>query len=380
MVDKVRGSPKKLLKLLRFPQQLRTLLAPFPTPSLAVARHHHVVQANPHPLKAIVDADDDLDELDDVLEEFTSKPTPSAPPPTAAVTTSAFARPRTNTRVDSLPPSVPGRGPPLDATSEIDEDLLSSEAPPPSGGAADDGDEEELDEETKAQARAFKAAWEAMLVEGMNGKDGEDPLISLGEVLGDKNPGASSAAGAGFQDKIKQAMEKMKEAETKTKAAESSGSGAANPESMEELLKTLGDLGLGDLGLDGPGGGDDSELAGFLESMMGQLMSKEILYEPLKELADGSPKYLADPPKPLSTEDRERYEKQLSCVKRIVTVFEEPSYSDSNPESNKVVVDLMSEMQSYGSPPAEIMGDLPPGFDGTGFPGVNPNDENCTIV
>jgi hypothetical protein len=26
MVDKVRGSPKKLLKLLRFPQQLRTLL------------------------------------------------------------------------------------------------------------------------------------------------------------------------------------------------------------------------------------------------------------------------------------------------------------------------------------------------------------------
>lgn len=160
-------------------------------------------------------------------------------------------------------------------------------APPPSGGAADDGDEEELDEETKAQARAFKAAWEAMLVEGMNGKDGEDPLISLGEVLGDKNPGASSAAGAGFQDKIKQAMEKMKEAETKTKAAESSGSGAANPESMEELLKTLGDLGLGDLGLDGPGGGDDSELAGFLESMMGQLMSKEILYEPLKELADG---------------------------------------------------------------------------------------------
>lgn len=156
-------------------------------------------------------------------------------------------------------------------------------APPPGNG---DG---EPDEEAKEQARAFKAAWEAMLVEGMNGKEGEDPVLSLGEALGDRkeNPGSSSA-GAGsstenFQDKIRQAMEKMKEAEGMNKA---SGSGEGNPESMEELLKTLGDLGLGDLGSD-PTGGDDTELAGFLESMMGQLMSKDILYEPLKELADG---------------------------------------------------------------------------------------------
>lgn len=29
------------------------------------------------------------------------------------------------------------------------------------------------------------------------------------------------------------------------------------------------------------------ELSGLLETMMGQLMSKEVLYEPLKELAEG---------------------------------------------------------------------------------------------
>lgn len=57
------------------------------------------------------------------------------------------------------------------------------------------------------------------------------------------------------------------------------------------------------------------------------------------------PKYLANPPQPLSTEDRDRYEKQLVCVKRIVAVFDDPSYSDSNPESNKIVVDLMSEVR-----------------------------------
>lgn len=50
---------------------------------------------------------------------------------------------------------------------------------------------------------------------------------------------------------------------------------------MEALLQSLGDLGLGE------GGENEAELAGFLESMMGQLMSKEVLYEPLKELAAG---------------------------------------------------------------------------------------------
>jgi len=39
-------------------------------------------------------------------------------------------------------------------------------------------------------------------------------------------------------------------------------------------------LGLGE-------GGDDKELAGLLENMMGELMSKSILYEPLSELAQG---------------------------------------------------------------------------------------------
>lgn len=57
--------------------------------------------------------------------------------------------------------------------------------------------------------------------------------------------------------------------------------GAPSAESLDAILQSLGDLGLGE------GGDEDAELAGFLETMMGQLMSKEVLYEPLKELADG---------------------------------------------------------------------------------------------
>jgi hypothetical protein len=55
------------------------------------------------------------------------------------------------------------------------------------------------------------------------------------------------------------------------------------PESLEALLASLNDLGLGK----GEGDDDDPELSGLLNTMMNQLMSKEILYEPLKELAEG---------------------------------------------------------------------------------------------
>lgn len=53
--------------------------------------------------------------------------------------------------------------------------------------------------------------------------------------------------------------------------------GSSNSE-MESLLAELGKM--------GEGGEGDEDLQGILESMMSQLMSKEVLYEPLKELHD----------------------------------------------------------------------------------------------
>ncbi|KAF8154421.1 Pex19 protein family-domain-containing protein [Crassisporium funariophilum] len=344
--------------------------------------------------------DDDLDDLDDVLSQFGpgQKAPPQSlspiasppPPPPTATTATTFGRPRTNTRVDAPPASIPGSGTHLDPTSEADEDALSSDfakelargmeslmreiAGDPTEGAGEKAETETTEEE---RARAFKAAWEAMLVEGMDGNVAGGDLNGLGEIYGKDNEakGKEKSAG-GFQDKIKQAMDKLKESETNLQA-DSSKSGAAGatptPESLEALLASLGDLGLGE------GGEDETELAGFLESMMGQLMSKEVLYEPLKELAEGFPPYLASPPAPLSAEDRKRYDSQLICVRRILAVFEKESYSDSDPEMNKQIVDLMSEMQSYGSPPTEIMGALPPGLDGMGgIPGMS--EEGCTIA
>jgi len=95
------------------------------------------------------------------------------------------------------------------------------------------------------------------------------------------------------------------------------------------------------------------------------------------------PGYLEKPPAPLSAEDRQKYEKQNECVTKIIAIFDKKDYDDE--KDNKQIVDLMSEvrdstciehvltsqMQSYGTPPAEIMGPLPPGFDPASEDGCN---------
>ena len=55
------------------------------------------------------------------------------------------------------------------------------------------------DETSAENARALKGVWEQMLIEGM---DGGDPRV--GQFSGD----------SGFQDKIKQAVNKLKESES----------------------------------------------------------------------------------------------------------------------------------------------------------------------
>src|ERR1700734_2279862 len=111
----------------------------------------------------------------------------------------------------------------------------------------------------------------------------------------------------------------------------------------------------------------------MLEMMMSSLMSKEVLYEPLKELGDKVrvfaffipcshipfpshpdtnnpsdaqfPPYLSENATKLSTEDKTRYESQLDRINKILKVFEDPKYSDQDKEESVKVVELMAEVR-----------------------------------
>ncbi|KAF9261629.1 hypothetical protein L218DRAFT_869524 [Marasmius fiardii PR-910] len=312
-----------------------------------------------------VDADEDLDELDDVLAEF------NPPPVTSLPQKPSFGRKRTNTRVDQPPVSIPG-DPPTETTNQVDEALLSDEFAKELAKNMEElmkelvstGEKEESrdrnEDQDKNTERVLKAAWEAMLIEGMNGMTGGG-----GENVEDKAKGGTG----GFQSRIKQTMDKLKESEDNLKVSFVSvaGSSSAAPDTLEGLLKSLQDLGLDNE--------DDSEFNGFLENVMNELMSKDVLHQPLKELYENFPPYLENPPEPITSEDRKRYEAQLVAIKKIIAIFDKPGYDDKDPVASKEIVDLMGELQSHGSPPEAVMGPLPPGM------GVGPDGspEGCVI-
>ncbi|GAA5865345.1 hypothetical protein JCM3774_004945 [Rhodotorula dairenensis] len=187
-----------------------------------------------------------------------------------------------------------------------------------------------------------------------------------------------AAPPANFQDAIAASMSKLRDSSTTanaSRAASSSGAGAGMGDSagMAAMLAQLAGMPGGAAGLEGLD--SDEGLQGMLDDMMKQLMSREMLYEPLKELADKYPAYLSAHSTSLATADRERYEKQRVIVCEIVAAFEEPG-ADVDPaaklsadeEQKRVarterVVDLVAKMNECGAPPTEIMGEMPPGME-----------------
>lgn len=154
---------------------------------------------------------------------------------------------------------------------------------------------------------------------------------------------------ANFQDRIMQTMERMKTSNAEVDA------GLAEPgaeDFLSEMLKQMG------------GGGENSgeeDFSNMLVNMMEQLTSKEILYEPMKELFEKYPEWLRKNEGKESQEDMDRYRKQFRIVKEIVTKFDEPGYRDEDESQREYIIERMQMMQTAGAPPTELMGDMNPG-------------------
>ncbi|KAK3359043.1 Pex19 protein family-domain-containing protein [Lasiosphaeria hispida] len=175
---------------------------------------------------------------------------------------------------------------------------------------------------------------------------------------------AAAAEEATFQETIKKTMERMQASgEQATAAAAAEGS----DDFMAELLKQM----QGGAGLDG-GEGNEEDFSKMLLGMMEQLTNKEILYEPMKELNEKFPGWLEKNGAKTPKDDLKRYEEQRALVKEIVARFEQPTYSDSNTADREYIVDRMQKMQAAGSPPPDLVGDMPSAQDVLSMP-----DESC---
>ena len=164
---------------------------------------------------------------------------------------------------------------------------------------------------------------------------------------------------------------------------DNSSSGLGQDLTEEELNKMFNNFDLG--GAEGPGEESFSNLLPMMEGMMQSLMSKELLYPPMKDIADKFPGWLADNRNKISSSLYEKYNKQYDLTKQICFIFESEEEADSESkrkENFEMVMRMMQEMQTLGHPPKELTGDNSPGFqvDADGNPifpdGLNP-DQCC---
>ncbi|KAF5734899.1 Peroxisome biogenesis protein 19-2 [Tripterygium wilfordii] len=126
------------------------------------------------------------------------------------------------------------------------------------------------------------------------------------------------------------------------------------------------------------------ELAGsqdvesMVETMMQQLLSKEILYEPMKEIGERYPKWLEECKTSLSKEEFERYSRQYELIKELNDVY------DSDSGNFTKIVELMQKMQECGQPPSDIVRELAPDFDLASLGQITPEmlelQGNCCIM
>jgi len=86
--------------------------------------------------------------------------------------------------------------------------------------------------------------------------------------------------------------------------------------------------------------------------LMQNLLSKELLYPALKDLAPKFEDWLQKNLAHLSKEDRKRYKKQIRKIHEIIEVFDDETLD--NQERFEKNLDLMEQMQALGAPPEEL--------------------------
>lgn len=99
------------------------------------------------------------------------------------------------------------------------------------------------------------------------------------------------------------------------------------------------------------------DMESIVQTMMQQLLSKEILQEPMKEIGERYPKWLEEHKSGMSKEEYDRYHRQYELILKLNEVYENDSGNFPK------IVDLMQKMQECGQPPNDIVQELAPDLD-----------------
>ncbi|XP_066332237.1 peroxisome biogenesis protein 19-1-like [Miscanthus floridulus] len=120
------------------------------------------------------------------------------------------------------------------------------------------------------------------------------------------------------------------------------------------------------------------DMDSIVETMMQQLLSKEILHEPMKDIVEKYPKWLEDNKDKISKEEYGRYNNQLELMVNLIKVYE------NDPDNMTKIFDIMQNMQDCGQPPSDLVQDIVPDLDlsklGQLSPEMLESAPNCCVM
>ncbi|XP_076438352.1 peroxisomal biogenesis factor 19-like [Babylonia areolata] len=181
------------------------------------------------------------------------------------------------------------------------------------------------------------------------------------------------------------------------KLAQAANTAGDSPEAqknfMDTLTQTLMDMSQNADGIqeetvesEGQAEGQGEDFMPMMQELMQTLLSKNVLYPSLKEIASKYPAYLSENEGKVDASDLELYRKQYDLMTAICSVYEEETGVDSaevKTQRFEKLLDLMQKMQDLGQPPKDIVGDMAPGleFDEHGMPKLPGMDSSqCCLM
>ncbi|CAD7700664.1 unnamed protein product [Ostreobium quekettii] len=112
---------------------------------------------------------------------------------------------------------------------------------------------------------------------------------------------------------------------------------------------------------------ENSALKTIVGAVMQKLLSKDMLYEPMKDICLRYPAWFEAHEAGLDPAEMERFRKQYEYMQQIIELYER------DPDNTIELMSLMQQVQQYGQPPQEIVDQVAPSEDLTGmFQGCAP--------
>ncbi|CAH8271406.1 unnamed protein product [Arabidopsis lyrata] len=173
------------------------------------------------------------------------------------------------------------------------------------------------------------------------------------------------------EDHVTEALDKLREQTRETVKGLESLSSKQQPTGsddamVEDWIKQFEDL------------AGSNDLESIVDTMMQQLLSKDILHEPMKEIGARYPKWLKEHESSLNKEEFERYSRQYELIKELNLVYE------NEPNNSTKIMEIMQKMQECGQPPSDIVQEMDPGFDfaslGQMSPDMLESSPDCCVM